>query len=64
VNKGLDLMGFRTMQEYTAEIDSISHQADIVRRNFSRTSGMGIKALAKIINEGFKPQKAPFEPIE
>ncbi|MDD5313044.1 MAG: enoyl-CoA hydratase-related protein [Dehalococcoidia bacterium] len=64
VNKGLDLMGYRTMQDYAAEIDSASHQSNIVRRNFNRTSGMGIKALSKIINQGFKPQKEPFEPIE
>jgi len=64
VNHGLDLMGYCTMQEYTAEVDSASHQSNIVRHNFSRTSGMGIKAVGKIINQGFKPQKEPFEPIE
>ncbi|MCX6005636.1 MAG: enoyl-CoA hydratase-related protein [Chloroflexi bacterium] len=64
VNKGLDLMGFRTMQEYAAENDCMSHQADTVVRTFRRTSGLGIKALGNIINQGFKPQKAPFEPIE
>ena len=64
VNQGLELMGMVALQRYAVNSDSITNQSDAVRKVFDRTLGLGIKSLLKIMNEGFKPQKAPFEPLD
>ncbi|MCX6007304.1 MAG: enoyl-CoA hydratase-related protein [Chloroflexi bacterium] len=64
VNHGLDLMGLVALQRYAVTSDSVTNQSDVVRKVFDRTLGLGVKALLKIMNEGFKPQKAPFEPLD
>lgn len=64
INQGLDLMGLAALQRYAVTSDSVTNQSDAVRKVFDRTLGLGIKALIKIINDGFKPQKAPFEPLD
>lgn len=64
VNKALDLEGCSQMQEISAEMVSIANHAEEVRKNFRRLTMLGIQRLKKDVNEGYKPQRAPFEPIE
>ena len=64
INHGLDLMGMAELQRYAVINDSVTNHSEAVRKIFDRTLGLGIKALLKIMNEGFKPQKAPFEPLD
>ncbi len=64
INQGLDLMGMSELQRYAVISDSVANRSDSARKIFDRTFGLGIKALLKIMNEGFKPQKAPFEPLD
>jgi enoyl-CoA hydratase len=64
VNQGLDLMGLTSLQKTAVANDIICHQSDEVRLTFGRTFGMGLPSLLQKVNEGFEPQKAPFEPLE
>ncbi len=64
VNKGLDLMGYRTMQEVSAENDCVTHQTEAVRKLLNKASVRGTKAITEAVNAGFKPQAAPFEYVE
>ncbi len=64
VNAGLELMGCRNMLEFAIENDCITNRQDTVQKIFDRTTGLGIEALIKEVNRGFRPQKAPFEPLE
>jgi enoyl-CoA hydratase len=64
INAGLDLMGCRLMLDYGAQSDCLTNTADIVQKTFDRTSGLGLESLLKEVNRGFKPQKAPFEPLD
>jgi hypothetical protein len=57
-------MGMAELQRYAVINDSVTNHSEAVRKIFDRTLGLGIKALLKIMNEGFKPQKAPFEPLD
>jgi len=63
VNTGLELMGCRrSMLDYGSLSDCLTRTADTVQGTLDRTGGLGLEALLKEVNRGFKPQKAPFEP--
>lgn len=64
VNKALDLQGCSQMQEISAEIISVANHAEEVNKNFRRLTMLGIQRLKKDVNEGYKPQRAPFEPVD
>jgi hypothetical protein len=59
VNAGLELMGCRSMLDFGVQSDCLTHTAAIVQKTLDRASGLGLEALLKEVNQGFKPQKAP-----
>ena len=64
VNRALDLQGCSQMQDISAEAISIANHSEEVMKDFRRLSMLGIKRLKKAVNEGYKPQLGPFEPVD
>ena len=64
VNKGLDLMGYRTLQQMAVENEWITQQVESVHRLFNKASIRGVKAIIEAVEKGMKPQTAPFEYVE
>jgi len=64
VNRALDLQGCGQMQDIATESICIANQSEEVVRNFRKLCLLGIDKLKKNIEQGFKPQKAPFEPLD
>ncbi len=64
MGKGLDFMGLRMLQDLAGENDCIAHRTDVTLKVFNKASIKGAKAIVEAKNRGFRPQKAPFEPLE
>jgi enoyl-CoA hydratase len=64
VNRGMDLAGCSQLQDIGAENICIANQSEEAVRNFRKLCVLGIDKLKKNTREGFKPQSAPFEPLE
>lgn len=64
VNRALDLQGCSQMQDIAAETLTIANHSEDVFKDFRRLCLLGVDRLKKDINEGFKPQRAPFEPLD
>jgi enoyl-CoA hydratase len=64
VNRGMDLAGCSQLQDIGAESICIANQSEEAVRNFRKLCVLGIDKLKKNSQAGFKPQRAPFEPME
>ena len=51
------------LQDLAGENDCIAHRTDVTLQVFNKASIRGAKAIMEAKNKGFKPQKAPFEPL-
>lgn len=64
VNRSMDLAGCYQLQDINAETICITNQSEEIVRNFRKLGLLGIDKLKKNIGNGFRPQRAPFDPVD